>query len=117
MKNRNLWTPSEYWMLSCKIFTFLTDWIHIIPLAERITLKNYYLKFKRRVFRWYYKLMNEILCKKCIYWVDCHGDSSFCLQEDLFTATARTSCPNFKEGKPMTEEEYESYQYSEVINV
>ena len=51
--------------------------------------------------------MKTILCKTCAYWVDCNSDRSFCLVRDLFTATAETECDDYKEGKPMTEQEYE----------
>lgn len=51
--------------------------------------------------------MKTILCKTCDFWVDCNSDRSFCLVRDLFTATAETECDDYKEGKPMTEQEYE----------
>lgn len=52
----------------------------------------------------------DILCESCAHWVDCGGPSSFCLIEDLFTATARKECPNYEEGVPCTEEEWEKAQ-------
>ena len=53
--------------------------------------------------------MKAILCRKCIFWVDCESDRSFCLVRDLFTATAETECNDFQEGKPMKEQEYEDW--------
>ena len=32
----------------------------------------------------------------------------FCLAQDLFTYTAETSCGEYSEGKPLTEEEFDS---------
>ena len=62
--------------------------------------------------------MNEVLCKKCATWVDCgerEGEPyGFCLQEYLFSYTARENCNNFLEGQPMTEQEYESYNMGEI---
>ena len=52
----------------------------------------------------------SILCESCAYWVDCDSPSSFCLVEDLFTPTARTECPNWEKGVPITEEEWEKAQ-------
>ena len=52
----------------------------------------------------------EILCKSCIKWVDCSIDNEphgFCLLEDLFTYTERTSCNDYVKGEPFTEEEWE----------
>ena len=55
--------------------------------------------------------MNGTLCKSCSAWVDCgekdnepHG---FCLQESLFTYTARKICSGYIKGVPLTEEEFE----------
>lgn len=55
--------------------------------------------------------MKEILCESCSYWVDCGMEDGkpygFCLAQDLFTYTAETSCGEYSEGKPLTEEEFE----------
>ena len=51
----------------------------------------------------------KILCKTCIFWVDCNNASSFCLMRDLYTPTAETKCDDYEEGKPMTEQEYEDF--------
>lgn len=59
--------------------------------------------------------MDKILCKTCLFWVDCSKEDKtdgFCLMEDLFTHTAKTKCPNYEEGKPMNEQEYEDYNAS-----
>lgn len=56
--------------------------------------------------------MKEILCKTCAHWVDCTKGGKadgFCLNEPLFTHTARTRCPDYTRGTPMTEDEYENY--------
>lgn len=55
----------------------------------------------------------EILCKTCICAVLCK-DKQFCLNEELFTYTAKTSCQDYIQGTPMTEQEYEDYQYAEA---
>ena len=55
--------------------------------------------------------MSEILCKKCNKWVDCSSDKNkdlgFCLNEDLFTYTAKDKCSDYSVGKTITEQEYE----------
>lgn len=57
--------------------------------------------------------MKDILCKKCATWVDCgkkNGETyGFCLQESLFSYTARTLCNDYLEGKPMSECEFDYY--------
>lgn len=57
---------------------------------------------------------NEVLCKKCVAWVDCgekeNKSYGFCLQEPLFTYTARTECSDHIEGTPSTEQDYENFQ-------
>lgn len=56
----------------------------------------------------------KILCKTCIFWVDCTKDNKpkgFCLLEDLFTYTDKEVCENYTEGKPVTEAEYEDYNF------
>jgi hypothetical protein len=62
--------------------------------------------------------MQEIICSKCSSWVDCgikYGERyGFCLLQDLFTYTARTDCVDFTEGKPLTEKEYDEFNYSEI---
>ena len=74
---------------------------------------------KVQIYSIYYLIMQtqEIVCKKCACWVDCtkNGETKgFCLQENLFTYTAKTSCQDYIEGTPMTEQEYEDYQYAEA---
>lgn len=49
------------------------------------------------------------ICKTCVCWVDCK-DKGFCLCEDLFTYTEKSSCKMYEEGTPITEEEYEKAQ-------
>ncbi|MBO7715810.1 MAG: hypothetical protein J6S85_19765 [Methanobrevibacter sp.] len=49
------------------------------------------------------------ICKTCSCWVDCK-DKGFCLCEDLFTYTEKSSCKMYEEGTPITEEEYEKAQ-------
>ena len=54
--------------------------------------------------------MEDMLCCKCMYWVNCTKEDEidgFCLTEDLFTHTKKTECKDFMEGKPMTEKEFE----------
>ena len=53
--------------------------------------------------------MDNILCKTCVFWVDCNNENSFCLVRDLFTPTFNTKCRDYKEGNPMTEKEYEEW--------
>ena len=55
-------------------------------------------------------MKKKVLCESCSYWVDCKRPTSFCLVEDLFTPTARTECPNWEKGVPITEEEWEKAQ-------
>lgn len=61
----------------------------------------------------------ECLCNKCATWVDCgireNKPYGFCLQQDLFTYTARTDCIDFIEGKPITEKEYGEFNNAEVL--
>lgn len=56
----------------------------------------------------------EILCKKCVAWVDCGEKDNkpygFCLQEPLFTYTLRTICSEHIEGTPSTEKDFENFQ-------
>lgn len=56
--------------------------------------------------------MNEVLCKTCLCWVDCGKRSGkiygFCLVEDLFTYTAKTSCKEYIRGNPSIENEGEA---------
>jgi hypothetical protein len=56
--------------------------------------------------------MKEILCESCCHWVDCGEKDGkpygFCLNLDLFTYTAKTACAEYDEGKPVTEEEFDS---------
>jgi hypothetical protein len=52
----------------------------------------------------------EILCKKCLFWVDCSKENKvegFCLCRDLYSITAETECADYENGEPMTEQEYE----------
>ena len=59
-----------------------------------------------------YQIEKPILCKSCIYWVDCGEKENkpygFCLAEDLFTYTARKHCNDYTKGTPITEEEFEN---------
>ena len=51
-------------------------------------------------------------CSHCIKWVFCKT-KGFCLVKDLFTYTELEEdavCPDFVEGEPQTEEEFESAQ-------
>ena len=51
-------------------------------------------------------------CSHCTKWVECKT-KGFCLVKDLFTYTELEEdavCPDFVEGEPQTEEEYESAQ-------
>ena len=42
---------------------------------------------------------DKVLCKSCIKWVKCEREEGvimgFCLNEDLFTYTAKLRCPNY----------------------
>ena len=54
--------------------------------------------------------MKTILCKTCLFWVDCSKGEEvdgFCLQRDLYERTAETDCPDYESGEPMTEQQYE----------
>ena len=57
--------------------------------------------------------MKKILCKSCLYWVDCGEKESkpygFCLIESLFTYTAKTRCNDYECGTPVSEQEFEEY--------
>lgn len=56
--------------------------------------------------------MNDNKCSHCIKWVDCKT-KGFCLAKDLFTYTELAecaSCPDYVEGKPYTESEWEELQ-------
>lgn len=58
-----------------------------------------------------------ILCNFCtLYVVSKNKESSFCLIRDLFTHTEETVCENYQKGTPITEEEYDSFNYAEVID-
>jgi hypothetical protein len=51
-------------------------------------------------------------CSHCTKWVDCKT-KGFCLVRDLFTYTdieEEEDCPDFVDGEPQTEEEFENYQ-------
>lgn len=56
----------------------------------------------------------NILCKSCVFWVNCSKPDKknygFCLVRDLFTYTAKTKCSDYTKGKPMTEQEYEEIE-------
>lgn len=60
-------------------------------------------------------MKDNVLCAKCARWVDCSTTKNvigFCLDRDLFTYTkilTSESCPEYLEGNPLTEKEYESY--------
>ena len=54
--------------------------------------------------------MQECKCSHCTKWVFCKT-KGFCLVKDLFTYTELEEdavCPDFVEGEPQTEEEFES---------
>ena len=56
--------------------------------------------------------MQDNKCSHCTKWVDC-GAKGFCLCKDLFTYTELlecASCPDYVEGTPITEDEFESAQ-------
>lgn len=57
-------------------------------------------------------MIGTVLCKTCCHWVDCGEKDGkpygFCLNLDLFTYTAKTACAEYDEGKPVTEEEFDS---------
>ena len=62
----------------------------------------------------------NILCKTCCKWVDCtrsdNKPDGFCLDRDLFTHTAEErNCTDYAEGKPLTEKEWEDFQYAESV--
>ena len=51
-------------------------------------------------------------CSHCTKWVECKT-KGFCLVKDLFTYTELEEdafCPDYVEGTPQTEEEFESAQ-------
>lgn len=52
---------------------------------------------------------NKNICSKCIMWVLKTNGKGFCLNEPLFTETARVSCPGYIDGKPMTEREFDNF--------
>ena len=57
--------------------------------------------------------MQDCKCSHYIKWVDCKT-KGFCLCKDLFTYTKLlecSSCPDYVEGKPVTEEEFESSKF------
>lgn len=55
-------------------------------------------------------MSKDVLCNTCTLYVKCRdNDSSFCLAEDLYTHTERTSCINYSKGEPTTEEEYDTW--------
>ena len=57
-------------------------------------------------------LMQDCKCSHCTKWVFCKT-KGFCLVKDLFTYTELEEdavCPDFVEGEPQTEEEFESAQ-------
>lgn len=52
-------------------------------------------------------------CSHCTKWVDCKT-KGFCLTKDLFTYTELeedAQCPEYVEGTPITEEEFEETQW------
>ena len=52
-------------------------------------------------------------CSHCTKWVDCKT-KGFCLVRDLFTYTdieEEEDCPDFVDGEPITEDEFESSQW------
>ena len=56
--------------------------------------------------------MEKILCKTCLFWVDCSTEDKvdgFCLGKDLYTHTAETECSDYESGEPMSEQQYEDY--------
>ena len=56
--------------------------------------------------------MQDCKCSHCTKWVFCKT-KGFCLVKDLFTYTELEEdavCPDFVEGEPQTEEEFESAQ-------
>jgi hypothetical protein len=56
--------------------------------------------------------MQDCKCSHCTKWVFCKT-KGFCLVKDLFTYTELEEdavCPDFIEGEPQTEEEFESAQ-------
>ena len=57
--------------------------------------------------------MTDNKCSHCKKWVDC-GSKGFCLCKDLFTYTELlecASCPDYVEGEPITEDEFEEAQW------
>lgn len=60
-------------------------------------------------------MKDDVLCAKCACWVDCSKNGKakgFCLSKDLFTYTKiplSVICPDYVEGNPITEKEYELY--------
>jgi len=57
--------------------------------------------------------MQDNKCSHCIKWVDC-GAKGFCLCKDLFTYTELEedeTCPDYSEGTPITEDEFEEAQW------
>lgn len=56
--------------------------------------------------------MDKVLCTHCIYWVDCTKEKKpkgFCVLEPLFSYTAKESCEDYKDGTPITEQQYEDF--------
>ena len=52
-------------------------------------------------------------CSHCTKWVDCKN-KGFCLVKDLFTYTEEeedSSCPDFVDGTPIPEDEFEETQW------
>ena len=60
-------------------------------------------------------MADKTICQTCCNWVDCTKTKpeGFCLLKDLFTYTAEKKCLEYKEGKPLTEEEWEDFNYAE----
>lgn len=52
---------------------------------------------------------NKNICKTCIMWVLKTNGKGFCLNEPLFTETARGQCSGYIDGKPMTEREFDNF--------
>lgn len=54
---------------------------------------------------------DKVLCKSCTRWVKCEREEGvimgFCLNEDLFTYTAKLRCPNYMKGMPIKEKEFD----------
>ena len=59
-----------------------------------------------------------MLCESCSNWVDCtradKKPDGFCLLRDLFTHTSEKKCNDYKKGNPITEKEWEDFQYADA---